>query len=374
MINVVRTYPNLFKLDSKDGTRIWFMEVGTNGLTGFHRSVSGLIDGEKVTSEWKFTETKNTGKANATTSIEQAHLEVESLYRKNIRKGYFENIDSIEDKVFKPMLAEGYDKSLVSYPVLAQPKLDGIRCIARKNGLWSRSNKQHIGTPHIETQLKDFFEQNPDIVFDGEFYNHQLRDDFNTITSFVRKSKPTEDDLKQSAETIQYHIYDIVDTKLTGRQRQQKISDLFDQYGDNWPSIIHVSTKIVDNETMLNRLYEKWLEDGYEGQMVRNDVVYETKRTKNLLKRKEFLTAEFKVEQMLEGSGNWNGCTKHFMLSDPVIGIFKSGVRGKREDLKALWQSQKTPDWVTLRYFTPTPDGIPRFPVAIDWGHGKRED
>jgi hypothetical protein len=39
-----------------------------------------------------------------------------------------------------------------------------------------------------------------------------------------------------------------------------------------------------------------------------------------------------------------------------------------------MWKNQDKPDWVTLRYFTPTPDGIPRFPVVIDWGKGKRLD
>jgi hypothetical protein len=53
---------------------------------------------------------------------------------------------------------------------------------------------------------------------------------------------------------------------------------------------------------------------------------------------------------------------------------FGAGVRGTQEVMKALFESNDQPNWATLRYFTPTPDGIPRFPVVIDWGLGERED
>ena len=32
------------------------------------------------------------------------------------------------------------------------------------------------------------------------------------------------------------------------------------------------------------------------------------------------------------------------------------------------------PNWATCRFFELTPDGVPRFPVIIDYGHGSRED
>ena len=53
---------------------------------------------------------------------------------------------------------------------------------------------------------------------------------------------------------------------------------------------------------------------------------------------------------------------------------FGAGVRGTQKVLKDLFENGPNQDWCTLRYFSPTPDGIPRFPVVIDWGVGKRED
>jgi hypothetical protein len=49
-------------------------------------------------------------------------------------------------------------------------------------------------------------------------------------------------------------------------------------------------------------------------------------------------------------------------------------VRGNQAQLKALLESTEKPTWVTCRYFELTPDGVPRFPVVIDYGTGKRDD
>ena len=108
--------------------------------------------------------------------------------------------------------------------------------------------------------------------------------------------------------------------------------------------------------------------------MVRLDEKYENKRSKHLLKRKEFITEEFEVVSMEEGQGNWSGHTKRFILRLADGREVGAGVRGNQDQLSKLWESQETPTWATLRYFDLTPDGIPRFPVVIDYGVGERDD
>ena len=83
---------------------------------------------------------------------------------------------------------------------------------------------------------------------------------------------------------------------------------------------------------------------------------------------------EFDVVEMLEGKGNWSGYTKRFVLIMKNGTEFGSGVRGNQAQLKELWKSGKNPTWATCRYFELTPDGVPRFPVVIDYGYGERED
>ena len=135
-----------------------------------------------------------------------------------------------------------------------------------------------------------------------------------------------------------------------------------------------VPTSYCGHQEALDELYSTYTEDGYEGQMVRNDTPYEHKRSKNLLKRKEFITEEFNVVEVMEGLGNWAGYAKHFRLELGDGREFKSGVRGNYAILKELLEQEVKPTWVTCRYFELTPDGIPRFPVVIDWGIGDRND
>lgn len=370
-MQVMEISTGIFKRDSKGAIRIWWFETGFNEQGQWAwRTVSGLLDGKRVTSEWKFVEQKNVGKSNETSLSEQAYAEARAERTKKLERGYFDRIGDIDsfDK-FKPMLAAKYEDVKFNFPVFAQPKLDGIRCIARADGLWTRAGKQIVSCPHIEKSLKVFFQKNPDAILDGELYNHELRDDFNKITSLVRKTKPKPEDIAECAKMVEYHIYDMPSKNNFG-ERYNDMSKL----GFEAP-IIYVKTRIVNNQEALDSLYGAWLEDGFEGQMVRIDEPYETdKRSKSLLKRKGFLDAEFKVLRIEEGVGNWSGHIKRFVLELPDGREFGSNVRGTQAILKKLLEDGETPDWATCRYFTPTPDGIPRFPVVTDWGFGKRED
>lgn len=374
-MKTVLTSETLYKLDSKGKTRVWNCETGTDGTRWGLRSIAGLEDGKKVTSEWTFVEQKNVGRSNETSLEEQATSEMASEVQKKKDRGYFADLKNIDtfDK-FKPMLAEKFEDVTVNFAagnVYSQPKLDGIRCIARADGLWTRSGKEITAVPHIWEALQPFFEKHPNMILDGELYNHELKDDFNTITSMVRKTKPKPEDLEKSKELVQYHVYDVIVTDepdLLFSKRELLRYEASGNYVRMVPTM-HVATRAG-----LDSLYEGYLEHGYEGQMVRIDKPYENKRTKNLLKRKEFLTDEFEVIEMLEGQGNWQGCAKHFILPLNSEKNFQAGVRGDMDTLRELLKNGKKPDWVTLRYFTPTPDGVPRFPVVIDWGFGKRVD
>lgn len=365
----------IFKRDTKGKIRVWWWETGTDGTRWAWRANSGIKDGKIVTSEWKFVDEKNVGRANATTLEMQAVNEAHAEYAKKLARGYFVRLDSVDTfEKFKPMLAHSYE----NYPVdfakhnyYSQPKLDGIRCIARKDGLWSRAGKPIIAVPHIEEYLRVFFDRYPNAVLDGELYNHELKDDFNKITSMVRKSKPTAADIAESAQLVQYHVYDCVMLD-DARRFEHRYNFMVDQ-GFDLP-VCYVPTRAVRDSDTVDELYGEYLEAGYEGQMIRQDATYENKRSKYLLKRKEFITDEFRVVGVEEGKGNWSGYIKRFILALPNGTEFGAGVRGNQAVLRQLFESQVRPDWATLRYFTPTPDGVPRFPVVVDWGYGERED
>lgn len=391
MFTNIKSFETLYKRDSAGKIRVWKMDIGYNSENeAGHRVISGLIDGKNVESEWKITTAKNVGKKNSTTVKEQAEAEIKALYTKQLDSGYFYNISDIDNFAkIKPMLASSHEKHIYDFEknrYYSQPKLDGGRCIARKDGLWTRAGKEIVSVPHIHQELIDFFEKYPDAVLDGELYNHEFRDDFNKIMSIVRKTKPKTEDFIESEKFIQYHIYDLVrmpnsECKLYGDN--PFFSDRFNWAKDeicnafnvNQNIIQFVSTMSVHNKENLDEYYSEYLQAGYEGQMIRLDAIYqEDKRSKYLLKRKEFLTDEFTVVSITEGQGNWSGHIKQFVLKLPDGREFGAGVRGTQEMLKELYEKNIVPDWATVRYFMPTPDGIPRFPVVIDFGKNKRED
>ena len=374
----IEQLPKLYKRDSKGKTRVWEVEVGySNDDYAGIRTVAGLDNGKKVTSEWNLSEAKNVGKSNSTTAYTQAQAEAKALWDKRIEKEYFVDIGMIDsyDK-FDPMLAGDYTKVKVK-PTngYSQPKLDGIRCVANSKGLWTRTGKPITSCPHIWEEVRDLLESNPNVTLDGELYNHELKQDFNKIVSLVRKTKFTDDDLAESQRLVQYHVYDIhcstnpdVTFSVRNVELEEYVTDSFDEY-------VHiVPTTFYNDQDELDELYSAYTADGYEGQMVRLDEKYENKRSKYLLKRKEFITEEFEVVSMEEGQGNWSGHTKRFILRLEDGREVGAGVRGNQDQLSKLWESQETPSWATLRYFDLTPDGIPRFPVVIDYGVGERDD
>ena len=149
--------------------------------------------------------------------------------------------------MIKPMLAHKLNENRIDWskPVYMQPKLDGVRCLFTKDGAFSRTGKQFMNIKHIEDSLKSFFKKYPEMVLDGELYNHDLRDDFEKIISLVRKQKPTDLDRAEAHKMIQYHIYDYTNILMNDvvnykyRLNQLTCSDIYDNY------IKYVSTKRV---------------------------------------------------------------------------------------------------------------------------------
>lgn len=371
----IQSLTELFKRDTKGKVRTWTIQFGwdSNDVAGI-RTISGLVDGEKITSVWNMSAPTNVGRSNARNTFEQAKFEAQAEWDKKNSKEYFadlKDIDSYEN--FKPMLAHDWAKVQFEEGY-TQPKLDGIRCVIDSRGMWTRAGKPINSCPHIWESVKHIFDTMPNVVLDGELYNHQLKADFQKIVSLVRKVKCRPEEIAESATLVEYHTYDMYDkdnTTLKFKQRQQVLSDIVQGINGK---VKLVATNKVWSFADIDKLYGQYTEAGYEGQMIRADAPYQCKRSKNLLKRKEFITEEFKVVKVIEGQGAWSGYAKRFILALPDGTEFGSGVRGTQAQLKELLESSEKPNWATCRYFELSNDGVPRFPVVIDYGTGVRED
>jgi len=114
-------------------------------------------------------------------------------------------------------------------------------------------------------------------------------------------------------------------------------------------------------------LYAEYLKDGQEGQMIRINDVYENKRSKFLLKRKEFIDDEFRIVDISEGNGNRSGMfgRAHLITSSGIE--FEANARGNVSFYEELLKnkSEYIGKMATVRYQNLTPDGKPRFGVII---------
>jgi len=156
-------YPTLYKKTSTGKIQQWDVRVEAseedNKLVGVIINNYGQVDGKIQESREVIKEGKNIGKANATTVEEQAHLQAKSRWEKQLKKGYAQSIEDAEAGTTDALITGGVFPILahkfaeqghkISYPALAQPKLDGHRCIAQRDdaedghvySLWSRTRK-----------------------------------------------------------------------------------------------------------------------------------------------------------------------------------------------------------------------------------------
>lgn len=361
---MTKKLPTLYSRTSAGGVQQWTIEVDSDK----YRTTYGLTDGKKQTTEWTICKPTNEGRSNERDATAQALFEAQAVWKKRTERGYYEDIADIDKPPFiEPMLAQKYEdrKDEIVFPVYSQPKLDGIRCITTRLGMFSRNGKKIVSAPHIHAELREFFVQHPDAILDGEMYCDKLANDFNKICSLVKKTKPNAADLEESAAKIEYHIYDLVDTSLSFTERYNWVIA-------NVPTSVKskvrlVSTALIRSQNDLDEYYAAYLTAGYEGQMVRIDECYEQKRSKYLLKRKEFQDAEYKILSIHEGEGNRSGMAGYAIMENRDGTTFRSNIKGSHEFLKELLQNKNSiaNQMATVQYFNLTPDSVPRFPYVI---------
>lgn len=361
-------HPQLYKRDSAGRVRTWYMVA--DRANARYAYDTGLQDGARTQSGW----TTVVGKQGRT-DAEQVDFEVAAAYRHQLERDYFETEAEIDTpRVTFPMLCSKYKKFSPGY---GQPKLDGMRCIAKATGLFSRQGKPIESVPHIFEALKPFFAENPDAILDGELYNHGLRDDFERIMSLCRKSgKSLTPEILAETAVIQYHVYDYPSAP-------GGFSDRHDALRQNWffPEVIQpVETIYCATQGDFDALFIEWLENGYEGGIWRacdGEYVFSpTARPTWLQKRTLKLKEEFDFVGFENGNGNWAGIPKSakFWLpgADRSAGptkdnTFSAGIKGTEAENLALLDREIGQGTVEFKGWTGY--GKPRCGVVIDW-HG----
>ena len=308
----------LYKKDSKGKIREWNIKIDGDGDYWGISTSDGLHGGKIKDPIFKKAIPNNLFK----TSIDKANAMKQSAIDKKLRSNYFESIDAIKDEdiLFMPtgcpsgmIWKEWKDKSHVVYPALASPKLDGSKCYStwREDRVFlnTRSAKEHLNFRHIEEALTDFYEENPNIVLDGEVYSHEYRDRFEELQSIFRQETPTDEERALSAEVARFYIYDSIDLNKpnqTARERQSLLSWVNHKINSEY--IIAWFSKDVRTEKEYDAYHEECMDGGFEGTVLKiADAPYVQRKNKNVMKRKPKFDCEFRVIGIVEGTGTCKG-------------------------------------------------------------------
>lgn len=382
-----KRFPTLYKKTSTGAIQQWvtYVVMVVDIPTIF--TEYGQIDGKIQQSTEQVLEGKNIGKANETTAFEQAILQAESDWKKQLKKGYVDNIkdaqagktDAIIEGGYFPMLAHKFSEQghKIKYPALCQPKLDGHRSLTEnddkdgqdinglnvmahiyKTTLWSRTRKPIRSVPHIIKALEESY---IDLPFDGELYNHEYHDKFEELSSYIRQEKPID-----GCEAVQYHVYDFYHPTMTNGERNEVLQSLIPVF-ENTPVHI-VETIVVNDEDELMDAFDHFISLGYEGCMVRNmDALYVNKRSYDLQKVKEFDDDEFKIVGIKVGTKGSMAGKAVFTCELKNGETFDAKMKGSLDELKKYADdpSLVLNKIVTVKYQGYTKYGKPRFPVAL---------
>lgn len=385
----------LYKLDTTGKTRVWTIEVNDLGKKAGIKISAGILDGNLVVQEVFVSKGKNVGRANETTYLVQALGDARSKINKQIKDGYVLDLENLNESHIsgsgaqKPMLAKVYDprkkqsgsKDLAGWKlqgkeVGVQCKFDGVRRLSYVSmagvEMYTRSGDRTTTLPHIEEELLASFRKlclkvpqlaSTGVWLDGEAYSHEIS--FNLINGITRKGAVTPEQ-HAARKYIKYFVYDIVSD-----QGYKERATLIDHFVSE--HVVKVETQyVIADDTTFVRLFEGFIEAGYEGAMIRQlDEGYGADRQKQLLKYKAFEDAEFiivgGVESKIDGrigSFTLRMDTEAYDRSGKLINTFEATPICSHKEKDWAWQNleQFVGQKVTVNFFGRSEYSVPRFP------------
>lgn len=374
MIKMNFELPTLYSISSKGKIKEWTVLVrdngnGTSSIIRRHGYVGDKIQEiEKVVSSGK-----NIGKTNETTPHEQAVSEALSLRQKRLDTGWSENIPNPEThRVELPMLAQKFttSKHRIKYPCLVQPKLNGVRCFAKKvdeNTIvyTSRKGKDYTTLDHLTPDLLTMMKIGE--IFDGEIYIHG--ESFQHIVRLVKKLRP-------ESSSLQYWVYDIADLNMTNQERLETLYlifgsfDGFDDEEINNSNVKLTPTYTILEESQVYNWHQNFVYRGFEGVIIRNkEGLYNfDNRSADLQKYKEFQDEEYMIVGGSKSeSGNQEGCVIFECVTSggKRFNVYPKGTLEKRREMyKNL--DKYIGKMLTVRYQEKSEDNVPIFPVGIE--------
>lgn len=264
---------------------------------------------------------------------------------------------------FPIQLANQFLAKKCSFPCLISPKLDGLRAKWINGTFYSRRGHKFFGLTALEAEMHKVRAKAieafgiRDIEFDGELMIDG--EHFNEISGKIRAFT--------EADSARYYIFDFPSMDKTPQFMRCARIDNLSLYFSGENKLNHIT--FVQHNTMMNinqvmEMYTHYLEEGYEGAMVKQDNgLYQNARTWDWMKLKNTETADCKVIGVFEGGGKYFG-----MCGGLIVEFGKNTVKvgsGLSDAQRMYWWND--PDeiigrTVEVAYHEVTPDGSLRHP------------
>lgn len=354
----------LFFIGAKKVLHQW--EGWTEGTILYTRH--GQVDGKLQTSVGRRCLPKNIGRANETSGIEQAELELSSMVAHKLKIKYSLTPEGATEQRFLPMLAHNFKKhhNGLSYPVFVQRKYDGFRCLASKEDgevtLYSREGDV-FDLPHISQELAQYLPEGS--ILDGELYIHGVP--FQRVASWIKRHQP-------ESLTLKYLVYDVPEMngndKLEMHERVLLLETLFKH---KWNTIEIAPTVKANSYAEVLDLETQYVTEGYEGAIVRTykGVYQYERRSYSLLKVKSFEDREYVVHGAHAGSGKFTDMCIFECLVNPKKPAIKANIfhcvpMGTEAERKAYLKDIRKyrGKLLTVKFQGVSEIGKPRFPVG----------
>jgi DNA ligase-1 len=254
-------------------------------------------------------------------------------------------------------------------PYIVQPKYDGVRCraVPTHSGYILLSSEENVifSVPHLNETLNKIFNDqdaiyNPEL--DGELYFHGKS--FEEIVSITSRTQ----NIHPEHECIQFHCFDVItnENQLVRLKTIVKLNHLD-------PCFVIAPFWICNNLDDITRAYDKLVNQGYEGIIVRNcDAPYERKRSTWVMKFKPKKEDEYEIvgfQEEIDKEGLPKGSLGALTCRSGDSNLFNVGTGFSADQRQILWEFRETLPGriakVKYQHIT-TGKKVPRFPVFVE--------
>ena len=205
----------------------------------------------------------------------------------------------------KPMLASDFDEKKLRFPLMAQPKIDGVRGLNLTGALTGRSLKAHANV-----YTTGFFSKDEYLGLDGEMAAGAITDQ-----ELCRNTTSALNSIK-GEPYVHWYAFDLLLPATLDMPYQARYTalqahmDLMHSTG-RCNRVTVVPSHHCKNLEDLLQLESAWLDQGYEGAIIRDPMgAYKqgrsTVREGGLLRIKRFMEEDALVLSVVEGQVNGN--------------------------------------------------------------------